>query len=377
MMKPERVAELEAGLAEYLGVNHAIGTSLGRTALLVLLRSMGIQQGDEVIVPAYICEVVPNAVLKSGGAPVFADIDPEDYHISIPHLKSLISEKTRAIIINHTFGYPEDIDGVKDLVRGKNIYLIEDVAQSLGAKYQGRRVGSLGDAAFVSLTKNMFNIGGGTIITNDDSITSQAESILTSTGTNSLTTHLFIGLMSYLESRRVRSGLSNFYFNTTGRFGKKSGALTKSYHGSLKIPESLAMSATEAGLAIPRLCKLDSMNEKRRYHRDFLDSLLKDAENFDILKPVSESSEPVCSWYAIRLKEPSRREEVIKTLAGRGVFLYSFWYPIPIEEMKYNDQTPADVPEAVRTSRATLVFKIDPNLTEKQLKKISEVLLTL
>jgi len=338
-MKPESVAELEAGLAEYIGVKYTIGTSLGRTALLVLLKSIGIEKEDEVIMPAYICEVVPNAVLKSGGTPVFVDIDPDDYHISIPHLKTLISQKTRAVIVNHTFGYPEDIDGIKDVIGDRNIYLIEDVAQALGAKYKGRRAGSLGDAAFLSLTKNTFNIGGGAITTNDASIASNAKNFLAGAKTNSLFTHLFIGLMSYLETRRVHSSFANFYFNMSGRFANKSGALTRSYYSSLKIPDSLAISEREASLAIPRLRKLDSLNEKRRHNRGILDNLLKDAKNLDILRPSSETSESACSWYVIRLRDPGSRNEVIKMLARKGVFLYSFWDPLPIEERRYNEQS--------------------------------------
>jgi len=305
------------------------------------------------------------------------DIDPADYHISIPHLKSLLSEKTRAVIINHTFGYPEDVDRIKDTIGDRDICLIEDVAQALGSKYKGKRVGSLGDAAFLSLTKNIFNIGGGAIITDDDSVASKAEGILSGTKTNSLFTHLFIGLMSFLETRRVHSGFSNFYFNMSGRFAGKSGALTRGYYDSLKIPESLAMSEREANPAVSRLRKLDSQNEKRHHNRDILDNLLKDAKGFEILKPRSDSSEPVCSWYVIRLRDPGRRDMVIKKLARKGVFLYSFWDPVPIEERRYNEQSPADVPETVRNVRATLVFKMDPNMSEKQLVKIGEALLSI
>src|SRR4030042_1188094 len=217
-LKPKVVEELEARLAEYIGVKHAIGASLGRTALLVLLKSIGIEREDEVIMPAYICEVVPNAVLKSGGIPVFVDIEPDDYHISIPHLKSLLSERTRAVIINHTFGYPEDVDRIKDALGDRDIYLIEDVAQALGAKYKGRRAGSLGDAAFLSLSKNIFNIGGGAITTNNESIASKAESLLSGAKANSLFTHLLIGLMSFLETRRVHSRFAQLHFNMSGGF---------------------------------------------------------------------------------------------------------------------------------------------------------------
>lgn len=373
-MKLKVIEEFEAGLAGYVGVKHAVGASLGRTALLVLLKSIGIEKESEVIMPAYICEVVPNAVLKSGGVPVFVDIRTDDYHISIPHLKSLLSEKTRAVIINHTFGYPEDVDGITEALGGRDICLIEDVAQSLGAKYKSRRVGSLGDAAFFSLSKNIFNIGGGAIATNDDAIATNAGKLLADAKTNSLFTHVFISLMSFMETRRVHSSFGNWYFNMIGRFAGKSGALTKGYYDSLQIPEGLTISSREASLAISRLRKLDNSNEKRRRNRKILDDMLKEKGNFDILSPSSRDTEPVCSWYAICLKEPGRRGEVIKMLAHKGVFLYSFWDPIPIKARKYNEQSLADVPDAVRTAGATLVFKMAPGMSDKQLEKVGRVL---
>jgi len=368
--------ELEAGLVEYVGVKYAIGTSLGRTALLVLLKSIGLEKGNEVIMPAYICEVVANAVLKSGGIPIFVDTNPDDYHISIPHLKSLLSERTRAVIINHTFGYPEDVDRIKDVLGDRDIYLIEDVAQALGAKYKGKRVGSLGDAAFFSLTKNTFNIGGGAITTNDASIASKARSLLADARTSSFLTHLFIGSMSFLETRRVHSRFSNFYFNMLGSFPKKPSVLTKRYYSALKIPDSLAISDREASLAISQLQKLDALNEKRNRNRGILDNILKDTTTLKILMPSSETSEQVCSWYVIRLRDPSLRDEVIKMLGRKHVFLYKFWDPIPIEDRRYNKQSPADVPNAVQSASSTLVFKMAPNLSEKQLVKIGKALLS-
>lgn len=375
--KSEVRKDFEAKLAEYIGVKYAIGTSLGRTALLVLLKAIGLEKGNEVIMPAYICEVVSNAVLKSGGIPIFVDTNPDDYHISIHHLKSLLSERVRAVIINHTFGYPEDIDRIKDVVGDKPIYLIEDVSQALGAKYKGKRVGSLSDVACFSFTKNTFNIGGGAITTNDSSIASNVRGLLADAKTASFLTHLFIGSMSFLETRRVHSSFSNSFFNTLDFFSKKPGVLTKRYHNTLKIPDSLAISDREARLAISQLAKLDSLNEKRRHNRDILDNLLKDGTAIEILGLSSEFSEPVCSWYAIRLRIPSLRDKVIKMLGRKHVFLYKFWDTIPLEGIRYNNkQSLADVPNAVQNANSTLVFKMDPNLSEKQLVNIGNALLS-
>ena len=172
MIKEKFVHQFERSLAAYLGIKNVIGTSMGRTALYAVLKAIDIKENDEVIIPAYICEVVPNAIIKLGGTPVFVDINENNYHISLSHLESLINEKTRAIIINHPFGVPEKIDEIVEIINKQpgKIFLIEDAAQALGAEYKGKKIGSFGDAAIFSLWKNMINIGGGAVVTNNQAI---------------------------------------------------------------------------------------------------------------------------------------------------------------------------------------------------------------
>lgn len=122
----------------------------GRVALYAILRALGVGKSDEVIVPAYTCLAVPEAVLALGARPVYADLVPQAVTMDPNHCRSLISSHTKAIIVQHTFGIPARMDAFAELARATGLPLIEDCAHALTSIYRGRMVGSFGDAAFYS-----------------------------------------------------------------------------------------------------------------------------------------------------------------------------------------------------------------------------------
>jgi len=122
----------------------------GRIALYTLLQALGVGSGDEVILPGFSCVVVPNAILYREAIPVYADIDPKTYNSSVSNIESLITEYTKAIIVQNTFGLSPDLDPIKKLAKERNLALIEDCAHGLGATYKGRPAGTNTDAAFFS-----------------------------------------------------------------------------------------------------------------------------------------------------------------------------------------------------------------------------------
>ena len=124
----------------------------GRVALYTFLQAIGIgvEKTDEVILPGFSCVVVPNAILYSGATPIYADIDPCTYNITAQSINPLITDNTRAIIVQNTFGLSPDLDPIVGLARENEIIVIEDCAHGLGAKYKGRPAGINTDAAFFS-----------------------------------------------------------------------------------------------------------------------------------------------------------------------------------------------------------------------------------
>jgi perosamine synthetase len=122
----------------------------GRVALFAILRGLGIGSGDEVAIPAYTCVAVPEAVLATGAVPVFFDLEPEALTSDPRHCEAVLTSRTRAIVVQHTFGMPADMERFSELARRRGLPLIEDCCHTYRSTWAGRTVGSFGDAAFYS-----------------------------------------------------------------------------------------------------------------------------------------------------------------------------------------------------------------------------------
>ena len=367
---------LEGTLAHYVGTEYAVGTSMGRTALLALLKSLDLS-GGEVIVPGYTCEVVPNAVLKAGGIPVFVDTNEDNYRISLEHLNSLITGRTKAIVVCHTFGHTEDFDQIASIASGSNdkICLIEDAAHALGAEYHGKRVGGLGNAAILSFTKNMVGLGGGAVVTNDPSLATRVRHIVDLTEHSSARNALFFGALSFLDTRRAVSTTGNKLMETLNRLPNLFSSISEDYFSTMKTPGDMSMARIQAGFTAFQLGRLDHLNEWRNRNRRILDALLGSTENIDVGGPDEDHTKPICIWYVMRTKGSGRRNDFIVRCRKNRLFLSSFWDPLPIERYAYNTfQTPADVPNARRLARKTLVFKMSHSLSRRKLERVARII---
>jgi len=143
------VAKFENRFCSYMGGTRAIATSSGRDALMLALRGAGIGQGDEVIMPTYVCSSVMDSVHFAGANPVICDIG-DDYCISVDAIQRKISDRTKAIIVVHIFGISAQVKEILAIARSRKILVIEDCAQAIGGQIDGRNVGSFGDLSFFS-----------------------------------------------------------------------------------------------------------------------------------------------------------------------------------------------------------------------------------
>lgn len=143
----------------------------GRVALYAILKSMGVQEGDEVIVPAFTCVVVPNAILYCGAKPIYVDIDPDTYNMDLLKLELAISKNTKVILCQNTFGLSSGINEIMLIAKKNNLYTIEDCTHGFGGTYNGKKNGVNCDAAFYSTQWNKpfsTGIGGFALINNND-----------------------------------------------------------------------------------------------------------------------------------------------------------------------------------------------------------------
>ena len=173
-------AAFEQEIAQLCGVAHGVGVASGTDALILALRASGVQSGDEVLIPPFTFVATGSAVSALGAKPVFADIRPDTYNIDPSDLARRVTRRTRAIIAVHLYGLPCDMDPILTFARAHNLRVIEDNAQSIGAKYKGRRTGSLADAACLSFypTKNLGAYGdAGMVVTNSSEMAARLKSL--------------------------------------------------------------------------------------------------------------------------------------------------------------------------------------------------------
>lgn len=154
------------------GFNHAISTNSWTTGLQVAFGAIGISPGDEVICPPYTMSASATAAIFYGGIPVFADVDPDRFTICPDAIEKKITERTKAIVVVHLFGYSAEMDRILDVAKKYNIRIIEDAAQAPGVLYKGIPVGAIGDVGGFSLNfhKHIHTGEGGLIVTNDDEL---------------------------------------------------------------------------------------------------------------------------------------------------------------------------------------------------------------
>jgi UDP-4-amino-4-deoxy-L-arabinose-oxoglutarate aminotransferase len=167
--KGEKVVELEDSLKNFIGINDAISTSSGRSALILGLLILGLEKDDEIILPTYVCRSVYDAIKFVGAKPIVVDID-DNYCISPTKIEKNISGKTKAIIVVHIFGITARINEILEIANRRKIAVIEDIAQSIGGELNGKKLGSFGSISFGSMqaTKVITSGEGGFLLIKDE-----------------------------------------------------------------------------------------------------------------------------------------------------------------------------------------------------------------
>jgi perosamine synthetase len=164
------VGRFEDAFADFCGVKYAVSCSNGTAALHLALLALGVEPGDEVIVPSLTFIATANAVTYCGAKPLFVDSEPDTWNINPDLIEAKISSRTKGIIVVHFRGQPCDMDSILALARRRGLFVIEDAAQSHGAEYKGKRTGSLGDIGTFSFFGNkIITTGeGGMVVTDSD-----------------------------------------------------------------------------------------------------------------------------------------------------------------------------------------------------------------
>lgn len=252
----------EKAAAEYLGVKHAIAVTNATAGLHLACRAVNLSPGDEVIVPSLTFVATSNAVLYTGGIPVFADITSlNDLDISPESIEENITERTRAVIVMHYGGYACDMDKILELAKKHHLHVIEDAAHAIGSELNGRKLGTVGEIGVYSFfsNKNMTTGEGGMVVTNDDELAKNIR-LMRSHGMTSLTWDRHQGhawdydvveLGYNYRIDEIRAALGLVQLSKLEKNNQRRRELTQLYHTLLReqIPEIWIPFSTHRGIS--------------------------------------------------------------------------------------------------------------------------------
>jgi dTDP-4-amino-4,6-dideoxygalactose transaminase len=283
----EEVEKFEKNVAAYLGSKHGIGVSSGTDAILVALMALGVGKGDEVICPSFTFFATGGCVARLGATPVFGDIDPDNFNILPDEIRKKISKKTKAILPVHLFGQTAPMEEIMAIADEFALGVVEDCAQSFGAKRGGRQSGTFGTAGCFSFfpTKNLGGFGdGGFVCTNDDDLAEKIR-ILRMHGMKPRYFHRYIG-------------------------------------GNFRIDEM------QAALLNVKLPHVDGYIERRRLNASIY---LEELDSVPGIVLPRECAKNFHTWnqFTVRILG-GRRDEVLRQLKDRSIGS-NIYYPLPLD----------------------------------------------
>ncbi|GAA1964488.1 DegT/DnrJ/EryC1/StrS family aminotransferase [Kitasatospora viridis] len=336
-----QVAELERALAEYTGARHVIGVNSGTDALVLLLRAAGLRPGDEVVVPAFSFAASATSVVLAGGRPVFADIDPEDYGLDPAAAQRVLTERTRFVMPVHLFHRTADLAGIGALAERHGLTVVEDSAEAIGMRVGGRHAGLFGAGGVLSFfpTKTLGAIGdAGAVLTDDDAIAEQVDAL-----------------------------------RHHGRLGRTIGDF-RTINTTTSLPGyNSKMDDLQAAVLLAKLTRLDADIARRAELAAAYDERLADVPGVLRRPPVGGIEGQVFYVYLI---ETERRDELAAHLAGHGVET-EVYYPTTLPQQPCFAELghrPGEFPQAEAACRRTLALPLYPELTERQLDVVCDLI---
>jgi dTDP-4-amino-4,6-dideoxygalactose transaminase len=290
-----KLLEFEGAISRYVGAAEVIAVHSGTSALHLCVRALGISEGDEVIVPSFTFVAVANAVRYEKATPVFVDIDQQTLNLDPSLIEAAITSRTRAIIVVHTFGCPADLLPILQIARRHGLYVIEDACEAIGAEYEGRKVGVLGDAGVFAFypNKQITTGEGGAVVTDNCKIAA--------------------------EIRKLRN---------QGRDG------SEDWFQHSELGYNYRISDINCALGIEQLKRIDAILERRERLAKKYAQLL--ASNPDLQLPPLALRGRKISWFAYAVRLGNRlnqdhRDWIVKEMRLRGIAVGRYFAPIHLQ----------------------------------------------
>lgn len=328
------IEEFESAFATACEAEHGVACTSGTTALHLAMAVLGLGPGDEVIMPTFTMIATPNAVRYTGATPVLVDSEPDTWNLDLDQVEDAIGPETRAIVPVHTYGHPVDMDALNEMADRNGVWVVEDAAEAHGARYKGRRVGSLADAAAFSFYGNkIITTGEGGMITTDDA-----------------------------EFAELARNLRDHAFSRERHFWHR-------YVGF-----NYRMTNLQAAVGLAQTERLDDYVAARRSNGALYTELLSGVEGLQT-PPESAEVENVFWMYGVLLDPEAfggTRDELRQGLAARGIETRTFFIPIhfqPIYADRFGDRK---FPVAEKLCADGLYLPSASSLSEAQVRYVAD-----
>jgi len=318
----DKVKEFEGLMSNLVQSTYAIAVNSGTAALDIALNLIGVKEGDEVIIPALSYIATGNAVLYQKATPIFADVDPHTYTISPESVQQKITCKTKAVIVIDYAGLTVDYDALRDVLKDKEISLIEDAASGLGGKYKGKPLCSRGDIGITSfhMAKIFTSVEGGMLFTEEEKFDRMARMI---------------------RSQGENPSLKYFY---------------------PVIGHNYRMSDLHAAIGLEQVKRFEIILKRRQEIANYYSKALSEIKGIVVPK-VSEGNKH--AWFLYSILVP-RRDEVALRLKEKGIETNVCW-PTPIYEQEiYRKYFKEECPCAKRVTESVLCLPIYYEMTETE-----------
>ncbi|MFZ5480436.1 MAG: DegT/DnrJ/EryC1/StrS family aminotransferase [Myxococcota bacterium] len=373
-----KVRAFEREFASYIGAKHAIMTPSARYACYLLLRAFGIGEGDEVVIPALTYFAIPSIAVTAGVRPVFADVGLRTHVLDPEAFEKAITPKTKAVIPTHLYGTPCDMDAIRSVAKKHGVKVIEDCAQSTGARYKGVRVGNLGDAAYYTfgLTKNITTLSGAMITTNDDAVARFVRGEIDS----STPAELKKAAKEAVTGLAMMVATNPFVYPLTLhpviRIGNKLGK--DPIHEPFgepevlykELPKSFRTSrprAVQAAVGLKQLERIEQLNGARVRNGRHLDEALANVPTLTTPQ-YPDGAEPIYMSFVVH---HPRRDELMKQLRRRGVDT-TFGYMNDCSDHELFPEFRRPQPNAATIKREQLHLPVHPSLDRRDLDHMVE-----
>jgi dTDP-4-amino-4,6-dideoxygalactose transaminase len=338
-IKGKEVAQFEQALAAYLQVGHVIGCANGTDALQIALMALGLQPGDEVIVPAFTYVATAEVIALLGLVPVMVDVEESTFNISLPGIEDAITSRTKAIIPVHLFGQCSNMEPLMQLAEAHNLWVIEDNAQSLGASFtyqdgSSKMAGTIGHIGCTSFfpTKNLGCMGDGGALMTNDPVLAEKIRMIANHGQRKKYYHEVVGCNSRLDT-------------------------------------------LQAAILSVKLPHLGEYLDARKAAGDFYQKALEKFK-FGTLPVSLPASPPTYNQFTLKIKD-GLRDQLKEFLAGKGI-PSMVYYPLPLyKQAAFRKYMPEGffLPITEKLCQSVLSLPIHTEMTEGELAYITDTIL--